>query len=397
MKKIIYLTIFSLLIYFNINAQVAGDYENTRPLNELNSNGISESYPHISGDGLTLYFTRGRIGSSNLYTTSRSSLSSVFSEPVLLASDFPSGSYSCWLTEDELDIYYLVYTNATSTLYTRHRTTKTNSFLSSTINTINTGTLTGFISSPSLTADKTNLYLLVSTPFSSNKGLYMLTQSSTFVYGIPNSFTAPSGYQFGSGRLNVDNQSNARFYLSLRNNGQDYIYFISPANLSSQSSLLSNYTPLQGEIGPNSLNIPKPTVNIQPSLTNDRKTIVFVRNVTEFWEGNDLYIGTLNASSSPRYTDDENFSNATLWIELFPNPSAGNFYLNYGIPINSKNTDLTIYTIEGITIKTIHLSNSSNTIPIDISGMNPGIYICSATSDNGEKVVKKLMINNSKN
>jgi hypothetical protein len=91
--------------YFN-NTNTLLSWDSIRMLSEINKIDTSDAYPYISPDGLRIYFAQENAG-TNLYFASRPDMYSFFGIPELVSTDFPSGSFSCWLTNDELEIFFI--------------------------------------------------------------------------------------------------------------------------------------------------------------------------------------------------------------------------------------------------------------------------------------------------
>src|SRR5688572_25117245 len=79
-------------------------YDSIRAITELNTSN-ADAYPWISSDGLRIYYTSTLTTGQGLVTASRNSLSAPFGPASYLGGNF-STAISCWLTPDELTIFY---------------------------------------------------------------------------------------------------------------------------------------------------------------------------------------------------------------------------------------------------------------------------------------------------
>jgi len=151
-----------------------------RPLNEINTDD-SESYPWLSLDGLRLYFTQQQQGQNSFMMASRTSVDSLFGNPDFLSvPQIPDyRPTSCWLTNDELEIFYTVNLSTTTQLYHAVRDSIEAAFLSPTLVEVD-GVDLDFYGGPSLTQDKSQLFLY--SRIDDVKNLYVFEQTGTHHY-----------------------------------------------------------------------------------------------------------------------------------------------------------------------------------------------------------------------
>src|SRR5258706_6852161 len=197
-------------------------WDSIRPISEINqADPIGEGYPYVSSDGLRLYFSQGTGNSvMNLYVSSRNNTGGPFGAKQLLSSNFPNGCFSGWLTNDELEIFYIY----SSTMYYSSRTSSLSSFNTPTVVTLN-GMGSNFFAGPSLTLNKQELYL-----WSVNGTISKLIKTGTLDYSFSGNLTFPAGCLAGPGQLSKDDLT---YYLSLDSNGVIKIYELTRPTTSS--------------------------------------------------------------------------------------------------------------------------------------------------------------------
>ena len=83
--------------------------KNGRALDEINIANAVDAYPWISTNGLRVYFTQNVEGTDRIVMAERSSANEPFQKPVALDLNMNEyGNMSCWLSNDELTIYFTV-------------------------------------------------------------------------------------------------------------------------------------------------------------------------------------------------------------------------------------------------------------------------------------------------
>ncbi len=84
-----------------------GLFDSSYFLSELCDSLRAEAYPWISPDGKSIYFTRGYgFERDSLFYATRESVNDSFSEAKSLSLNTKHGNISCWLTDDEKEIYF---------------------------------------------------------------------------------------------------------------------------------------------------------------------------------------------------------------------------------------------------------------------------------------------------
>ena len=340
-------------------------WDSVRELTEINKIDTADAYPYISPDGLRLYFTED-IGSNNLYCASRNNINSFFSNKQLLSTNFPSGSFSCWLTNDELEIFYL----NNGSLYYSTRSSIINPFsVPVSINLV--GNIQDFISGPSLTPDKQELYLFGSTM--NNDYIFKFIKTGTLTYTLNDTLDVPTGFTAGPGQLSKDG---LKYFLALTDAlNSKKLYQLDRPNTSVP---FSNPTILDTNINNAIL------INSQPSVTSGENIIVWVRNDANTWSGNDLYIAINNSAG---ISTDKNY--LIDCPEVFPNPCFNDtkikFRLNHNGIVNFKLLD--------ISGRTLLMFNNNYDMGIhqetlDLNKICPGVYFLKIEIENSLKTVK---------
>lgn len=320
-------------------------WDTIRALTEINTE-FADAYPYISPDGLRLYFSQGQ--TSDLYYVSRNSIYELFSNKELLSYNFPYGSFSCWLTNDELEIFYTSFLGGSIDYSTRSSISDPFSDPVS-INLI--GIIEDFISGPSLTPDKQELYLFNST----GNSTYILKfiESGSLTYTLLDTLDIPSGLNPGPGQLSKDG---LKFFVNLCNDSDTAkLYQFSRNDL---NSTFDNPTVLD-----NNINNPDYFRQIQPSISADENILVWVRNNNGEWDGNDLYIA---------YGLSTSISKNIQAIDLNINPNPAKCRINIDGEF-LENATLSIHSIIGELMLQKELSSSQN--EIDIHSLSKGIYI----------------------
>lgn len=339
--------------------------DTARALIEINTS-EADAYPYLSSDGLRLYFTQESVDGVNLYSVSRTSVNSVFSNKKKLSFDYPPASMSCWLTNDELEIYYSSLTP--NTLFYSKRSSLADSFPnSSAIELMGNTTLDCSISGPSFTPDKKEMYLysIVRTDTNTIRQILQFTKSGTSAYKLSDTLKLPFG-EVGPGQLSKDG---LRYYLSISEGGNFHqLYYLSRANLNSK---FSNLTKLS-----NKINAAEAKGQLQPSVSNN--IIVWSKNSKGiFWEGNDLYI------ASDKFTTFINENVVSGNYTIYPNPSTEKVYIRSQEKCPLK---VEVYNILGACVFRTELASDDSAV--DISSLTRGVYILSILSDKGSSQLK---------
>ena len=105
-------------LYIATRTDISLPFDSIRALSEINSTDTADAYPCISPDALRLYFTKGNDQFDSLYVSSRQSTNDPFGTPELLHISFPKDrNFSCWLTNDEKELFFTTGQNGDSAMY----------------------------------------------------------------------------------------------------------------------------------------------------------------------------------------------------------------------------------------------------------------------------------------
>ena len=276
------------------------------PLTEINAEDTADAYPFLSADGLRLYFVQGADDMPNeLYVVSRPDRYSKFSNKTLVSPFFGNGIMACWLTLDELTIYYTSINEDGDNMLRATRNSKTSPF--SRPDTVNIeGMNENFFSSVSLTPDQNQMYVYVDDLIAS----YSKVNDLNFMFSGYLEF--PEQYTAGPGQLSKDG---LKFYVGLEDSlGNEHIFVLDRKKLTDPFGNLHKGDSL---ITSGSTNCGQPTVSADGSL------FVWVQNGLDVWAENNLFINTLTRENDPEETiKDPNEEDDLTQIEvsIYPNP-----------------------------------------------------------------------------
>jgi hypothetical protein len=354
-------------------------FDSIRALTEINLPDNAEAYPWISNDGLRLYFTLETDSVDIVVMSDREHYDSAFETlQILSINSSLNDNSSPWLTDDELDIYFIIdelRNSLTSMLYHAHRNSMKDKFEEpDQVNLV--GNISGYLRSPSFTMDMEKLYI-----YNSNSGIeniLILDKVAVDEYQLVDTLNIPDGYESGPGKIGQDD---LKYYISLTDiyeNNALYVY----CRESIEDSFDSVYY-LNNEIINDS-----EFRNHQPSISKDGNYFVFVRSSENSWSSNDLYIA-YNKSTPAGLVNIQNTDNA---ISIYPNPAVD--YLTFDF-LNSDIEEFTIsiFTINGIHTESIMFTNNVHKAVISTAKYNSGVYLYKITSSdlnvgNGKFVVE---------
>ena len=270
-------------------------------------------------------------------------------------SSFPIGSLSCWLTNDELEIYYI---NDFKLFYSSRASITSSFSIPAQVNFVDN--IEGYILSPSLTPNKEELYLF---NLNIDNNIFKLVETDTLTYKIVDTLDIPSGLLAYPGQLSKDG---LKYYVSLKDNFDSVkIYLMERADISSQ---FENFAVLD-----NNINFSKR--NSQATVTSNDTELVYVSNDENIWWKNNLYIA-MNTTSNI----DEELDEIIDFISVFPNPSRDNLYINFELSkkaiVNFKIYDLTFRVILSEENMFFYGENQET---LDLHELTKGVYILSIT------------------
>ncbi|MCX6148502.1 MAG: hypothetical protein NTW25_14810 [Candidatus Kapabacteria bacterium] len=264
-------------------------FDNFRALSEINTPLQAEAYPWISNDGLRLYYTKSDSNSNNksmnyIYYADRKSINDKFTNQTRLAfNSDTSSNISCWLTNDELNMYFmsqLIGSSSRHIYHTSRNTTNDNFKIPILVSLV--GKINGSIIGPSLTSDLNQLYFRCQDNSSNvikKNNIYVFNKIGEDNYSLVDSLNVPSGYFPGPGAITSDG---LKYYLSLDSAQKRQIYFFNRNSISEKFNelfLLKNKF-----INDTSFS------NFQPHISSSSRFFVFTRNNTNNWFSNDLYL-----------------------------------------------------------------------------------------------------------
>jgi hypothetical protein len=270
--------IIIISLFLNFSFEPRG-YYNVRPLSEINSENNPDAYPWISSDGLRLYYTKGKRTKNSLnekiFYTERQSISDNFGEPrkINLWKD-ESNIVSCWLSVDELKIYYK-FLGIEKKIFRASRNSREELFDS--VKAINLGgDFEGTNIGPSLTPDKKELYIYNYIPDEKSASILIFKFEEEFSYNLDSKLTVPLGYIVSPGQLSKDG---LKYYLSMEKDSVNRFYYFKRNSLNEKFSKLYK---VGGEINNYTL--------AQVSLTSDENILIFSCSETKKWSNNELYV-----------------------------------------------------------------------------------------------------------
>lgn len=314
------------------------EFENFRSLTEINTYDSGEGYPWISNDGLRLYFTKlDENGDPKIYYSERIDLESDFSNIHSLNINMEDvDNFSCWLSDDELDIYFIVRIengSMNTTLLHSSRSSIEDEFINS-IEVELIGNINGFLSGPSLTTDSNQLYIYNSNYYNN---ILIFDRTGDDEFTLSDSLQIPYGYSPHPGSL-CSNDS--KYYFSMRDSVSiDRLYLYERQNSNDPFNTL--YC-----IENDSLSIQYSY--IQPSVSNNGNYFAFVRGNGITWSANDLYLAYVVNTN----IEDQIVINNYPLLNNYPNPFNPSTTIEFSIQSDSK-VELLIYNINGQKIKTL--------------------------------------------
>ena len=81
-----------------------------------------------------------------------------------------------------------------------------------------------------------------------------------------------------------------------------------------------------------------------------------------------------------------------LTFSYYPNPASTILHLDYVLPENMSAASVQIFDMQGNQIKTVTITKSSTTLPLDISFIKSGIYFIQVSSDSYVLTQQRFMV-----
>ena len=330
-------------------AMTAYTYDTVRALTEINVPDSADAYPWISADGLRLYYTYGSIDSTRLMFTHRTDGNSYFVAPTRIQIAI-SNPLSCWLSQDELDMYVL---DQYYQLYYLHRSDVSSPF-NAPVPIFLQGS--GYYENygVSLNAAQNQLYT-----FAWYVGIMEYSRDSPTIFSYVRTLPLPSGYLGQVSSLSKDDLTlffSATYYYG----GQTLLYQMT-RTAPTASFDTSTFQQIQG-INDTSV------MNMMPSMSDSLNWVAFVRNAVDYFYANDLFLahnGILTSVFNP--------SEIQLYSAAYPNPASEIINIDYKTSSNSPLT-VSIFSSIGILIYERTINNFIGKIKIDTREMKNGFY-----------------------
>ncbi len=79
-------------------------------------------------------------------------------------------------------------------------------------------------------------------------------------------------------------------------------------------------------------------------------------------------------------------------VNVQPNPSSGDFTFQYSLPKDKQNGELAITDIGGSQVKTVHVTNQSGSVSVNMSDLSSGVYIFQLKSGTSQSSPQKIIL-----
>lgn len=335
----------------------------TTPLaiNELNTPEQAQSYPWISDDGLSLYYTHDR----SIYVATRTNDQEHFGKGKAIFPNFKETAISGWLTSDELTIYVA---SQNSKLYKATRISKTENFdQMEEITLVNAPA--GSLFDASFSPDMTELFMYNND---NRERIVKFNISGNNQYTFESEVNVLSDKTPTGGQLSKDG---LRFYIPLigtteRGNDFRVVYYLSRPSLKENFNTITMVK----------TDVPVEITAYQPCVTADGTKMVFVTGSDNLWDHNDLCMVNL-VEEMPEVVEVVKPSETTV------PPTAIPFSVE---EIGDKNSGKTAVFISGTNNKMIY-DYTGNTTPPD------GYVLISQTTTTVVDVTNPVVVENNTN
>ncbi|GGF14838.1 T9SS type A sorting domain-containing protein [Hymenobacter cavernae] len=341
-------------------ATTAYSYSGVRALSEINDANDADAYPWLSPDALHLYYITGT--ARKLMFAQRASTNSPFSAPMAVLLDLASPPESCWLSADELDIYF----TANNSLYFAQRPSLTAKFGKPTMVAL-TGLLTSFVSCPSLSTTQDRLFL-----FASAIGIVEFARTSATSFTYVRKLPVPVGFQPYPGQLSKDNLT---YFLGASNNIDKRMLYQLSRPSTSAAFEASSFQLVQG------INVTT-AYNGQPSMSANMECVVFTAtsDSDNSWVSNELYLASRNEATILASS-----KAASLSVAVYPNPAAEYIWLKY--PYSAAHPgNLAIMSTTGATVLTQPLDDASGQLTLNTQALRNGVYLYRISQFDNDKL-----------
>ncbi|MDX1912558.1 MAG: T9SS type A sorting domain-containing protein, partial [Saprospiraceae bacterium] len=342
-------------------------FDSTRYLTEINNPFAADAYPWLSSDGLRLYFTKQNNG-EQLSLAKRNNLQSPFQMPVNVPlPDFGASLTSCWLSENELGVYFC----GGGQLYYSSRQSLNDGFTSYVPVTL-LGLKPEFLAGASLNEAGTELFLYTYTHPNGYISQYAKVAEHAFLF--QRYLTLPDGYGANPGQLSKDDLS-IYFGLQVDSVNRVIARMTRPTPVDTFALETLELIPGVSQDG---------IYNAMPTLSADEKWMVFVRATADAWEANELCITQCDSNLVSVFAPETG-----RW-SVYPNPTNNVVYITG--PLEGE-LRADIISIGGAIIQSETLDVVASNRELHLGNLPVGLYFLKLYSDNQVLGVKKLVKN----
>ena len=256
-------------------------------------------------------------------------------------------------------------------LYYANRNTTSSPFISPVAINLPGYAPTTFVFGASLNAAQDELFLSLYYSLTKGSEIVEFSRTSSTTFSYVRTLTAPVGYSTGEGQLSKDELIYS--FSASFNGGNSLLYQVNRTNPTDTFNL----NLLQQIQGINDTTI---LSNILSSMTDSLKWIVFVRNNSGFWQGDDLYIAHQDITSAVFNQDAKAIS-----VSIFPNPASGQFTIMFNKVIGKG-----IIEISNAIGENVFKENIINELKKEINLYNTpsGIYFLKLSYEGKSKTLK---------
>jgi hypothetical protein len=352
---------------------------NGRILKEINDTEGTDAYPFLSKDGLRLYWTQSE-GGDHLVVASRTDVNSDFGAPKNLEMDFPTGGVmSCWLSEDELTIYFKdagVLTRASRSALDAPFSNPEKIQLN--FRSVEDPEYIGFFSAPSLTQDENQLFL-----YHSNDGQRIVQFERT----ANNEYTEVAVLEI-EGEAEPGQLSHDGLSYSMTIKGMHKLFIFKRENLD-QTFENKEEIDLGGSFH---------------QITHNEDLMILGHSPDDSWSTNELYIAKYPLAKEEMVEEEvvapqvnkETPSTLALAItdlELFPNPAEQYVNLRFELPEGVENAQIDILDLQGKLIRSQQINQlAETTLQLEVQDLVSGTYICRLSAKGLQTISKPLVI-----
>lgn len=334
--------------------KILADYT---PLDELNEAGMAECYPFLSPDALHMYYTKSTDNYDEIHFASRASLDEPFKDQgVILSTGISADHLSCWVSLNELEMYYIARVSTDDMLTTLYRATRrsTSEPFRGAEKVILKGTdLAGCLFAPSFSPDKSELFL--ANRVRGNSSLQFVHTGNN-EYTLKQRILIDEGTKTAIGQLSIDGLRYYTVFEEEENEQRTY-----RLGYYERAKLGADFTHVVW--------IGEPTTQMVSQLCEalDGQLIMHTIPSKDSWEGNDLAFTQIECREDcDGDKDEQDMLVETAWT-ISPNPATA--VVNLG-----SNTEYNGVRVVDMTGKTI-MSEKGMLRELNVEGLMPGNYL----------------------